>query len=49
MRKPIQLIDFSGILTALCDDGSMWMKKSDGWEQLPEIPEPQWTTTVEKE
>ena len=40
MRKIIQLYTWKGKLTALCDDGSVWIllpNNEGGWEMLPEI------------
>lgn len=41
MRKAIQLIECSGAVVALCDDGTIWIVNDEGgWVQSPEIPQP---------
>jgi hypothetical protein len=41
-RKVVQLTGTDAWLIALCDDGTMWFKApelfNDPWEQLPPIP-----------
>ncbi len=32
-------IDRSSRLIALCDDGTLWLKKPNGWVELDEIPQ----------
>lgn len=45
-RKIIQIIDCSGYVNALCDDGTVWqLAVSTGtqwaWKQRPDIPQPE--------
>ena len=41
MRKPIQLITTGkGALVALCNDGAMFRMGSEGWVDLPDVPQP---------
>nr|DAS59524.1 MAG TPA: hypothetical protein [Caudoviricetes sp.] len=32
-------VDRSSRLIALCDDGTLWVKKVNGWVELDEIPQ----------
>ncbi|WP_192879473.1 hypothetical protein [Haemophilus haemolyticus] len=32
-------VDCSSRLIALCDDGTLWVKKVNGWVELDEIPQ----------
>lgn len=45
MRKAIQLVVNSGVILALCEDGSIWHLIGEGdefhWEELPSIPVPE--------